>query len=448
MEEIKQQFIEVIRYSQDIPEPKVGNLFTRWYEAKKNIIENAFGGELIYKTEEKVTFELDQREKSLRFKEFKDWIYYNLGNDALVDFLKFSEDAFYNNMTPEDYICENGVKIQKGTKIVKAFKFFEKNKDVLHDLQSKASRLIQEDKISGRLCFSVHPLDFLSTSENAHNWRSCHSLDGDYRAGNLSYMVDKSTFMCYLEADGDTNISGFPESVKWNSKKWRMLLFLSNDWSMIAAGRQYPFTSQSALEVVRKELGKIGFNFSRWRSEITSYKDEVDGIIGIDPHVRLAESIIPTRHLIIDYSKEPIYYNDLLRSSCYDPLFGYMDDRWRYSGHTRYDYTRFYIGGIVPCLYCGEDEITSCGTMMCNNCECEYGSDDNENFFYCEVCGRREHVDNGHWLNDDMLVCEECFNETRQCAHCGDHFFDDDIFYDREHECYICRYCKTEMEEY
>jgi hypothetical protein len=75
-------------------------------------------------------------------------------------------------------------------------------------------------------------------------------------------------------------------------------------------------------------------------------------------------------------------------------------------------------------------------------------ADDNENFFYCEVCGRREHVDNGHWLNDDMLVCEECFNETRQCAHCGDHFFDDDIFYDREHECYICRYCKTEMEEY
>ena len=75
MEEIKQQFIEVIRYSQGIPEPKVGNLFTRWYEAKKNIIENAFGGELIYKTEEKITFELDQREKSLRFKEFKDWIY-------------------------------------------------------------------------------------------------------------------------------------------------------------------------------------------------------------------------------------------------------------------------------------------------------------------------------------------------------------------------------------
>jgi hypothetical protein len=69
VEEIKQQFIEVIRYSQDIPEPKVGNLFTRWYEAKKNIIENVFGGELIYKTEEKVTFELDQREKSLRFKE-------------------------------------------------------------------------------------------------------------------------------------------------------------------------------------------------------------------------------------------------------------------------------------------------------------------------------------------------------------------------------------------
>ena len=28
--------------------------------------------------------------------------------------------------------------------------------------------------------------DYLSLSENAFNWRSCHALDGEYRAGNLS----------------------------------------------------------------------------------------------------------------------------------------------------------------------------------------------------------------------------------------------------------------------
>lgn len=45
-------------------------------------------------------------------------------------------------------------------KLVKAFKYFEENSRSLEDIQNYASRIIQEDKIEGTLCFSVHPLDF------------------------------------------------------------------------------------------------------------------------------------------------------------------------------------------------------------------------------------------------------------------------------------------------
>ena len=127
--------------------------------------------------------------------------------------------------------------IPRGMKIVKSFKYFEKDEDTLADIQSAASMIIQEDKIEGKLCMSVHPLDFLSLSENTYNWRSCHALDGDYRAGNLSYMVDSSTVICYLKSDRDERLPNFPPEVKWNSKKWRVLLFFSNDWDMIFAGR-------------------------------------------------------------------------------------------------------------------------------------------------------------------------------------------------------------------
>ena len=85
-------------------------------------------------------------------------------------------------------------------KLVRAFKFFETDKELLNEIQSVASMIIQEDKIEGTLCLSVHPLDFISSSENTHNWRSCHALDGEYRAGNLSYMLDKTTVMCYLNS--------------------------------------------------------------------------------------------------------------------------------------------------------------------------------------------------------------------------------------------------------
>ena len=47
--------------------------------------------------------------------------------------------------------------------------------------------ILQDVKVSGDLVLSVHPLDYLSISDNNHNWYSCHSLDGEYGAGNLGY---------------------------------------------------------------------------------------------------------------------------------------------------------------------------------------------------------------------------------------------------------------------
>ena len=114
--------------------------------------------------------------------------------------------------------------------------------------------MIQENSITGTLCFSVHPLDYLSISENTYNWASCHSLDGDYRAGNLSYMLDSSTIVCYLRGANNVKLPLFPDDVPWNSKKWRVLLFFSDKQDIIFAGRQYPFTSNNGLDEVRKNL--------------------------------------------------------------------------------------------------------------------------------------------------------------------------------------------------
>ena len=139
-----------------------------------------------------------------------------------------------------------GIYVPEGAKIIKSFKHFEGNKRKLEEMQTAASRVIQADKIEGYIYFSVHPLDFLSLSENAHNWRSCHALDGEYRSGNLNYMVDSSTIVCYVKSKEDTILPRFPEDVPWNNKKWRVLLFLSDDGYSMMAGRQYPFFNRAA----------------------------------------------------------------------------------------------------------------------------------------------------------------------------------------------------------
>ena len=91
--------------------------------------------------------------------------------------------------------------------------------------------------MSGDFCISIHPLDFLTSSVNTYNWRSCHALDGEYRAGNLSYMVDKSTIICYLKGANNAKLPMFPDDVPWNSKKWRVLIYVSDYWDLLFAGR-------------------------------------------------------------------------------------------------------------------------------------------------------------------------------------------------------------------
>ena len=70
----------------------------------------------------------------------------------------------------------------------------------LMDLFKNFGRTLEvaENKIEGYLYLSVDPRDFLTLSENDSNWYSCQSLDGDYRSGDLSYMVDGTTIVAYL----------------------------------------------------------------------------------------------------------------------------------------------------------------------------------------------------------------------------------------------------------
>ena len=157
--------------------------------------------------------------------------------------------------------------------------------DILQEKHIPYNSNIQENKVTGTLCFSVHPLDFLSSSENNYNWRSCHALDGEYRAGNLSYMLDKSTIICYLKGAEKVKLPLFPEYIPWNNKKWRVLLHFSENWDIIFAGRQYPFESEEGIEIVRtlllSKINKDVFSYCKWTDPVIyeipdSYDHEYD----------------------------------------------------------------------------------------------------------------------------------------------------------------------------
>lgn len=448
---IQRDFNRVIAYSQGISEPQTDELFDRWLEAKRDIIE-AMDGRLIYTVPTKVSFELSYKEKMNRVNEFIESVSMTWRNNDLACFIDENKDGFFSNIVVESFTSPRGTKIPKGMKLVKAFKFFEDDKITLEEIQNRASMIIQEDKVEGWLCFSVHPLDFLSTSENTYNWRSCHALDGEYRCGNLSYMMDKSTVVVYLKSDKDNNVlPNFPNDVQWNSKKWRMLLFLSDRWNAMFAGRQYPFFSETALDVVKyhsMNVFRMHGQWSKW------HNDEVkchsfDGDKEHEDDVYFRHVYIPMRGKyyskaeLIEDCENPMHFNDLLRSSCYIPYYCWCKS---YGYHND---VHFSIGGEIPCLRCGEYPVAQTDDMLCRDCELEYGSSEDEAYVTCACCGRRIFYDDSWFVESTgENICEDCANrECKTCDCCSELYYNNDIMYDKKHHEYRCEHCHSDNDD-
>ena len=363
------QVAEVIAYSQNIPVGDLKHLdilMDVWETHKKRWLD-AWGG-TTYEAGF-ISFPLAEKDKENRLSSFLSSIYSDYQD--LIDFVWANRDTFFENKVNVQVTAPDMTVIKAGSKIVKSFKHFipetdDESLDYLDRIQTAASMLIQETKLSGILTFSVDPLDYLSVSENASNWRSCHALDGEYRAGNLEYMCDSTTIICYLKSEnGDKTITRFP--FPWNDKKWRMLLFCSEHDNLIMAGRQYPCTCESALDFILEEYQKaMGLNqfYADWTSQYitTDFNDEQLR----DRYLCVQHALFRQKELIKTNGYD-LFFNDLIRSSCYVPFYTYKLATGSYLTRKQIMLNIGSSDGVV-CPCCGEHMITYSDKMWCPHC--------------------------------------------------------------------------------
>lgn len=446
-EEIKDQFKDVIKYSQGIYNPNVDELFSRWEKAKSKFIER-FGG-LIFEWPEQIEFNLDENERIKYVIEFADCINSTFNNHELAEFIDNNSNSFFDNVVS----YSNQKEIPKGMKLIKAFKYFETNEFTLHHIQDMASHLIQQNKIKGTLCFSVHPLDFLSSSCNTYNWRSCHSLDGEFRSGNLSYMVDTTTFMVYLKGENEQILPFFPPSVPWNSKKWRMLIHADEKDEIMFAGRQYPFSSKSGIDIVLNiynnlmENPKNGQYSSKYHFWSNDYIKDASGEQLKYRYFKYDSELIPLEKFV-QPNIGSLNYNDILNSTCYlSPYYAILNPFMRHSSDELLKRV-LKVGDYVSCLHCGMNEIELSETMRCPDCEIMYGTAINDTYTCCDCCGCRMYVDDGLYVEDDLL-CDSCCSEyVSLCSHCGEPTYNKELIYikpkeedEYEQAVFVCPYC-------
>lgn len=438
---IKSQVNEVLCHAANVSRvPALDDYMKEWRKNKERFIK-MFNDQLIVEIEEDITFTLTDEEKEKKFDDFVRILiedsYYkpsDILDPKVVDFINNNHDSFYDNTVTW---AEDSSLI--GMKLTRALKFFIHDKAVLDAYQTEMSRILQQNKVTGKFCLSVHPLDYLSSSENVSNWRSCHALDGEYAAGNLSYMMDPSTIVCYLRSSEGENyhLPHFPSSVTWNNKKWRMLLHVNESNNALIISRQYPFFTSEGPNLAKQVYETVSkkhfsdFYYKPFSRVFLGPNSETVYSLN-EKYIVICGEPVPLKTLVHEV-KNSMNYNDVLYSSVCDPQMALdIDLHWCVDASK---VLPFEIGHAVKCVECGYDLLDSeMGGFRCPNCA--------EPREYCVYCGDPVYEDDDiHWLNGEPY-CDHCWDmHVSYCEHCDSYVVDDDMRND------MCEHCNEQREE-
>lgn len=371
----KQQQIEsIIGYSQGYNfELNCQEIIQKWEAAKQRFINWIFtmtNGEssTIYRFPKPVNISLPIEE---RYELLEDLLKELLDNDLLYkkDYYGYLLEEFLNK-NYSDCLLENQISkffigdIKSNMKLTKAVKYFFDSLSDVRKTQDIISKYVQIAHIEGWLYLSVDPIDFLTSSENNSNWRSCHALNGEHRAGNISYMLDKTTAMVYLASDKKERLKNVPCS-NWYNKHWRMLLHINPEDHIVFFGRQYPFESDSLLGVIKDTLFSSTYDYRIYDDSFRSISE-----INVELPVNffcINNHLLSSKDLCKG-SKNALNYNDIIYSTCYKPSFIVNPNLLSQTRHLR-SYLRTPIGANVPCACGCGNIVTDTSSFICEECE-------------------------------------------------------------------------------
>jgi hypothetical protein len=392
------------------------NVLSTWAKNKKNLFD-LFDNQFILKKEIDYQKSINQVADIIfgqndivhflrKFKEeFWDIYHYNLEYDWICYEITASRILAENTIGAERIFNhpETGevIKIAKGMKATKAIKKLmawckEDLSEEYEAFRLKHSQILNDKKLKGTLCLSIHPLDYMTMSDNASRWNSCMSWrsPGGYRAGTVECMNSTNTIVAYIENPNAPFTFG--DNYEWNNKMWRCLFVV--DSKAITSVKCYPYHNDDIIDIVINWLKEIVYN--KTGNEFGPIGVNTSGCIEFNPRVKSA----------FNERRAPYIYFDT--AGCMYNDFGCAANH-HYSLNTAWHAEAIENGynEDVCVVY------TSPMTCMC--------------------CGRDFDPD-----YEGVLLCDDCFN-PRRCDCCGCV-----IGYDHEHGPsgeHYCRYCFDEI---
>lgn len=324
--------------------------------------------------------------------------------------------------------CRKTLQLQAGMKPIRALqKVIEYFKNIytfddFEDFRLRHSMIFNDKTIKANLCISIHPLDYLTMSDNDSDWSSCMSWkeDGCYHVGTIEMMNSNNVLCCYLESSHPFVFNAsLKENNSWNNKRWRTLAYATKD--IIMSGKPYPYVNTGMSKALIAEIKRLAKENLNWNYSFGPelYKDMI--------HIHSSFSLNRVRDYILigNTTKHNILwdtkgmYNDMLN----DPNTRY----WCYRNKVKHNKI-LSASGKTTCLCCSgpiireseyddddyNERYLNCGDVVCPECRQD---------LQCENCNNFEPYDllKINFVDgSSMKLCKDCYKKRiRVCPDCG-----------------------------
>lgn len=248
----------------------------------------------------------------------------------------------------------------------------------------KLSSIRNTSSFNTKLCLSIHPLDYLTASENNNDWRSCMNVfDGEYRRGIIEMMNSPFVVVAYTPSEHE-NLNPLA-GCHWNSKKWREF-FIIDPNSGIFGIKGYPYWNENlenaTISWIISMLGSWQFK------DIESFQYNKSGV---------------RMHC------GPAMYNDFYGSNKYQrAMLRGIDDE---------NFSIYYSGASICCVCGSEGEFDNEGAMICGGCY---------EYHYCCMCNEMITNEDYSYELNGREYCSSCYENLPVCQSC-DNVFDDNL---------------------
>jgi hypothetical protein len=298
-------------------------------------------------------------------------------------------DAIKRNLFDLDYIVDNvyngpeltiptpegsTIKVQQGSKTIKMIGKIAKAFDIegFENFRLEHSRILNTSRLEGDLCVSIHPLDYMTMSENDNNWQSCMNWAnrGCYRRGTVEMMNSPMVVVAYLTSS--TPMQRFGK--EWNNKKWRQLFVIVDE--AIVGVKSYPYNSDTLMKISIEWLAEImnaadpACNYDMSNYQTYNYED---GSFYGETEDKTLPLEFNTNAMYNDFGCE--VYHGICASKPY-----FAKPRRR-----EYNYS-----GASQCMFCGEI-----------------------------ICSNYDDSDSPDWTPAESLICGKCGGPDTRCPECG-----------------------------